>query len=236
MPCRTLDCPPFVSKLRLGWYNDWARLPAIIGETEEPQIPAQYYLGQADNWQSDTRLRPVEVVVCTATGIFAGRTYRLDRQRLLDALNQGLGTKGSPMGRDFIPLTQVEVCFPDGRRESLTSTFIRKANILFVGEKNKGQVALPTDKEGKQRPHWREKRPIGTEVHVPSYFIVGNMHSEIWQELLETLDSDERFLPLTNVRISPDLATGDSRFDFVAINKDQINYLGQSPEDRSSHL
>jgi len=41
----------------------------------------------------------------------------------------------------------------------MTSTFIRKANILFVGEKNKGQGDLPTDKEDKKRPHWREKRP-----------------------------------------------------------------------------
>jgi hypothetical protein len=197
------------------------------------------YLEQPDSgWRSDTRLRPVEVVVCTTTGIFAGRTYRLDRQRLLDALNQGLAPKGSPIGRDFMPLTQVEVWSPDGSKASLASTFVGKTNILFVGEKNKGQGSLPTDGGDQRGPRWREKKPAGTEVHVSSYIIVGNMHTETWQELLETLDSNERFLPLTNARISPELAIGDSEFDFVAINKAQISYVGQPPVDplRSSGL
>jgi hypothetical protein len=64
------------------------------------------------------------------------------------------------------------------------------------------------------------------------------MHTEVWQELLEILDSEERFLPLTGVRVSPALATGDSEFDFVAVNKARIDYLGQPPVDplRSSGL
>ena len=181
------------------------------------------------SWRSDTRLRPVEVVVCTTTGTFSGLTYRLDRQRLLDALNQGLAPKGSSIGRDFLPLTQVEVCSPDGTTASLESTFVGKANILFVGERNKGQVS-PSAEGGDQRgTHWREKKPVATEVRVSSYVIVGNMHTEVWQELLEILDSEERFLPLTCVRISPALATGESEFDFVAINKARIDYLGQPP-------
>jgi hypothetical protein len=55
------------------------------------------------------------------------------------------------------------------------------------------------------------------------------MHTEAWQELLEILDSEERFLPLTGVRITPALATGDAEFDFVAVNKARIDYLGQPP-------
>jgi hypothetical protein len=190
------------------------------------------YSGRADSiWQSDTRLRPVEVVVCTTTGTFAGRTYRLDYQRLLDALNQGLAPKGVPFGRDFMPLTQVEVSSPDGSKSSLASTFVGKTNILFVGETNKGQGNVSKDGGDGRGPRWREKKPVSTEVHVSSRIIVGDMHTETWQELLEILDSDGRFLPLTSVRISPGLATGDSEFDFVAVNKAQIDYLGQPPVD-----
>jgi hypothetical protein len=70
---------------------------------------------------------------------------------------------------------------------------------------------------------------VATEVRVSSYVIVGSMHTEAWQELLEILDSEERFLPLTGVRITPALATGDAEFDFVAVNKARIDYLGQPP-------
>ena len=197
------------------------------------------YLEPPDSsWRSDTRLRPVEVVVCTTTGTFSGRTYRLDRQRLLDALNQGFSPKGSPIGRDFMPLTQVEVCSPDGSTASLESTFVGKANILFVGERTEGQATSSPEGGDQRGSRWREKKPVPTEVRVSSYVIVGNMHTEVWQELLEILDSEERFLPLTGVRITPALATGDSEFDFVAVNKARIDYLGQPPVDplRSSGL
>jgi len=173
----------------------------------------------------------VEVVVCTNIGTFVGRTYRLDRQRLLDGLNQGLAPKGASIGRDFIPLTQVERWSPDGSRTSLATAFVGKANILFICEKNKGQGKSSTDTSDEQRPQWMEKKPVGTEVHVSSYAIVGSMHTGIWQELLEILDGEERFLPLTKVRISPGLATGEFEFDFAAINKAQIDYLGQAPVD-----
>ncbi len=195
---------------------------------EGPQKWDRSCLEPADtSWRSDTRLRPVEVVVCTTTGTFSGRTYRLDRQRLLDALNQGLAPRGSSIGRDFLPLTQVEVCSPDGSKASLESTFVGKANIIFVGERG-GQPADGGDQRGSQ---WREKKPVPTEVRTSSYVIVGSMHTEVWQELLEILDSEERFLPLTGVRITPALATGDADFEFVAVNKARIDYLGQPPID-----
>ena len=181
------------------------------------------------SWRTDTRLRPVEVVVCSTIGTFAGLTYRLDRQRLLDALNQGFAPKGSSIGRDFMPLTQAEVYSPDGSKASKATAFVGKVNILFVGEKNGGQGNSSADKRDQSGPLWKEKKPVGTEVYVSSYTLVGNMHTGMWQELLEILDSEERFLPLTNVRISPGLATGDSEFSFVAINKAQIEYLGQAP-------
>jgi hypothetical protein len=58
----------------------------------------------------------------------------------------------------------------------------------------------------------------------------GNVHVDVWEELLETLDRDQRFMPLTDVRIRPALPGGASAFDFVAVNKDQVAYLGESPK------
>jgi hypothetical protein len=50
----------------------------------------------------------------------------------------------------------------------------------------------------------------------------------VWQELLHALDGDAKFLPLTNVAVWPELPDGEARFDFVAVNKDQVVYLGES--------
>ena len=131
------------------------------------------------------------------------------------------------VGSDFLPLTEVEVLFPDKSKEHMASTYVRKTNILLVAEKSGGQPEA-VDVKGTPRVYpMREKKPIGVEVYMSLYTLVGSMHGEMWQQLLDTLNRDERFLPLTNVNISPPLATGESRFDFVAINKDQIFYVGE---------
>jgi predicted amidohydrolase YtcJ len=56
------------------------------------------------------------------------------------------------------------------------------------------------------------------------------MHVGLWQELAQALDGDNRFLPMTDVVISPSLISGESTFAFVAINKDQIVHIGELSE------
>lgn len=178
----------------------------------------------AGDWKSDPRLRKVAVVVCTANRTFSGHTFRLQQQRLLDVLNK----KALRVGRDFMPLMDVEVFFPDGRSVRRSSTYIRKASILLVAERSEEQSELSDAGEKRRATAVRRKKPLATEVHMPLYILEGQMHGEMWQELLDTLDGEETFVPLTNVVISPALATGESRFDFVAVNKDQITYVGET--------
>jgi hypothetical protein len=176
------------------------------------------------DWKSDPRLRRVPVVVCTATCTFAGHTYRLQQQRLLDVLNK----KALRVGRDFVPLAEVQLFFPDGRTLHRTSTYVRKASVLFVAEGSEVRPELPDGGEKRIKSVIRKKKPIAAEIHMPLYVLSGEMHGEMWQELLGTLDGDETFIPLTNVEVSPPLATGESRFAFVAVNKNQTTYIGES--------
>ena len=178
----------------------------------------------AGDWKSDPRLRKVAVVVCTANRTFSGHTYRLQQQRLLDVLNK----KALRVGRDFVPLVDVEVFFPDGRSVRRASTYIRKASIILVAEKEEGQPELSDAGEKRRATVVRRKKPLAVEVHMPLYVLEGQMHGEMWQELLDTLDGDDPFVPLTNVVVSPALATGESRFAFVAVNRDQITYVGET--------
>ena len=183
-------------------------------------------------WQGDPRLSKAPVVVCTISGTYSGLTYRLADQRLLDALNEGFYSKALRMGRDFVPLTDVQACFPTGTRAQMASryrsTYIRKANIFFVGELSRRQSETEVESRQKQRAlRTRAKKTIDAEIHISPYILKGQMYAEVWQELLHALDGDAKFLPLTNVTVWPELPSGEARFDFVAVNKDQVVYLGE---------
>jgi len=122
-----------------------------------------------------------------------------------------------------MPLARVETCLSGQRSMAVADTYIRKANILFVC-----QVGLPDSVPFNEAPKvypMREKRPITAEVHLSSYALVGQTYGEMWQQLLDSLDRDESFLPLTNVTIRPALSNYESGFDFVAVNKDKITYV-----------
>jgi Family of unknown function (DUF6812) len=185
-------------------------------------------------WQGDTRLSKVPVVVCTISGTYSGLTYRLADQRLLDALNEGFSSRALRMGRDFVPLSDVQAYFPSGTRVQMASryrsTYIRKANIFFVGELSRRQDEISVASRETRSPlHTRAKKTIAAEIHISPYILKGQMYAEVWEELLHALDGDAKFLPLTNATVWPELPDGEGRFDFVAVNKDQVVYLGESP-------
>jgi len=179
------------------------------------------------SWQDDSRLRQEKVIVCTETCTFAGYAFRMHQQRLLDALNQSLAVGSLHAARNFMPLARVEAYLSDEREESVADTYIRKASILFVCQESvNGNGESETNDRLKVYP-MREKKPIRAEVHLSSYTLEGQMYGEMWQQLLDSLDRDETFLPITNANIRPALSNGESAFDFVAINKDQIIYVNQ---------
>jgi hypothetical protein len=193
-------------------------------------IDGQNSYRTARSWQDDAKLDKVEVVICTGSCTFVGHTYRSHQQRLLDALNKGFVADSSRIGRDFVPLTEAEVFFPDDRSEYLASTYITKANILLVAEKSGEQPQMPDIRDKPKNYLMRTKKPIEAEVCMPLYTLVGKMHGEVWQQLLDTITGDETFLPLTNVEISPELIKGESRFSFVAVNKARIVYVSELPK------
>ena len=176
------------------------------------------------NWSSDPDLRRVDVIVCTVAGTFVGHTYRSSRLRLLDALNKGFAARGARIGMDYIPMTEVEMYLPEGGKQPMASVHIRKTNVVFVCEKGGGQ---PDADAGKGAKVIVAKKPVGAKVYVAPYILVGRLHSAAWAELVTSLHHEEAFIPLTNVQLSPALPTGEVKFDFVAVNKDQVVYVGE---------
>jgi hypothetical protein len=178
----------------------------------------------ADGWRSDPDLRRVDVVVCTTAGTFVGHTYRSSRARLLDALNKGFAARGARIALDYIPLTEVEAHLPGGERGTMASAHIRKANVVLVAERRGGQPEGDSTKTGRVV---MAKKPVNATVRTTPYVLTGRLHSATWAELVTSLHHEETFVPMTKVTISPPLVTGETEFEFVAINKDQVIYVGE---------
>lgn len=177
------------------------------------------------DWHSDPDLRQVEVVVCTTAGTFVGHTYRSSRLRLLDSLNKGFAARGARIGVEYMPMTDVQMYSPEGGQQSMASVHIRKANVVLVAERGGGQPEGGQNKAGKVIV---AKKPVDAKVCMAPYVLVGRLHSAAWSELVTSLQQEDAFVPLTRVQISPPLVTGETAFDFVAVNKDQVVYVGET--------
>jgi len=181
------------------------------------------------DWRNDDGLRWVDAVVVILGCTLAATTHRMHRQRLLDVLNHNLLANSRRIGKEFVPLTEVEAFFSTGEKEHLASTHINKSSILFVAERSGGQP----DRGGVPQAEanlLRVKKALPARVDIPPYVLVGKMYAESEQGLVHVIDGEEMFLPMTDVFISPALPTGEWKFGFVAINKHQIIRVEESPE------
>jgi hypothetical protein len=177
---------------------------------------------------NDAKLKQVKVLVCTETCIFTGYTYCGSHQRLLDTLNQSVVANSMPLGKEFLPLTQVEVSTPKGEKKTTAETYIKKSSILFVGEMSEGESAISPNKDRPLIYPMRPKTPLSVEIHLPLYILTGQMYGEAWQQILDVVDRADKFIALTNVEAYRTSDHATSPFDFVAVNRDKIIYIGEA--------
>lgn len=179
------------------------------------------------NWWDDDKLKRVNAVVVILGCSLSATTYRGQQQRLLDVLNHSFLAHYHRIGKEFLPLTEVEAFFSTGEKEYLSSTHINKSSILFVAERSGGQPDRSPMPEG-EATLLRAKKAVPARVDIPPYVLVGRMHAELPEGLVHVIDGEEAFLPMTNVIISPPLPTGEWKFSFAAINKHQIVRIEES--------
>ena len=188
------------------------------------------------NLESDAKLKQVKVLVCTETCTLNGYTYCGNHQRLLDTLNQSAIANSMPLGKDFLPLTQVEVFLPTGETKITADANVRRSSILFVGEKSEGQTSLSQTNDRPIIYPMRAKTPLAAEIHLPLYILRGQMYGEAWQQILDVVDRAVKFLALTNVEVCRTLDNATSTFDFVAVNRDKIIYVCESSNSTEAPL
>ncbi|PPD58876.1 hypothetical protein [Dehalogenimonas etheniformans] len=169
-----------------------------------------------------TRFRSIKVFIYTTTGVFSGYTYCQYQQRLLDALNKGFMTSKLQSGSDFLPLFDLDVYSPGIPARHMDTVYVRKNNVLMVGESDS-----PVSGTSANAYPIRRKKTLQTVINLPQVSVKGNMYAEMWEELQDSLNRSDQFIPVTNVEIAPELPSGISRSSFVAVNKDHIVYVGK---------
>jgi len=178
--------------------------------------------------EGNANLKQIKVVACTEICTLTGYTYCLNHQRLLDVLNQDFISSSLPIGKDFMPLIDAELSFPNREREFMASINVSKASILFVGEKSEHETEKPEAEDEPKMYLAKAKNPIEAEIHMSSYTLTGQIYGQALQKLLDVVERADRFLPLTNVEIYPAPDNTASVFDFVAVNRDKIIYVCES--------
>ncbi|TFG45926.1 MAG: hypothetical protein E4H31_02075 [Dehalococcoidia bacterium] len=168
------------------------------------------------------KFRQVKVLIYTNSGIFLGLTLCQHQQRLLDALNKGFYSLKLHAFADFMPLFNVDYFESGAETRHMDTVYIRKNNILFVGE----QPTEPAPTQVGVYP-MRRKKPLQAIINLPQLSLTGNMHSEMWEELQEALNRTDQFIPVTDVDFDPPLQSDIKRLSFVAVNKDHIIYVGK---------
>jgi hypothetical protein len=172
--------------------------------------------------------RQFEVLVCTGTLAFTGTLSCDFSQRLIDALNEGMRTKTSAKVVGFLPLVNVTMTGTRGDGQKFPSIYIAKNNIVFVAQ---------VSGEGTEQPlrtyPFREKLPVVVMAYVArisgvQYRLDGRIYVDTWGQVIDTIESEARFIPLTQVEIEPALPGVGPRFDFVALNKEHIISICES--------
>lgn len=169
-----------------------------------------------------SKFRQVEVYIYTMNGIFIGSTLCQHQQRLLDALNKGFYSPKLQTFTDFMPVFNVVLKDNTESKQRMDTVYIRKSNILFVGEITPEHSAVQPNVYPVRR-----KKPLQAIINLPQISLRGNMHSEMWEELQEALNRSDQFIPTTDVSFNPPLLGNIKSFPFVAVNKDHIVYVGK---------
>jgi len=166
----------------------------------------------------------VKVQIHTPAHTCTGSVYCPRQQRLLDMLN---GLPGLlHVSNEFMPVSGVEIRYPDGKEATVQSAHINKANILFIREFGEGRKGLGGEVGHKPYPYV-PKPSVIVKLCIPLYTLTGQMHCTERRRVADVLNSEQRFIALTNVDICPSVGKSESGVRFVAVNKEQILSLAE---------
>jgi hypothetical protein len=173
--------------------------------------------------------RHFDILVCTGELVFSGSVRCDFSQRLIDALNEGIRAETRLKIRDFLTLSNVTVTDLNGGTTTSPLLHISKNNIIFVAQTESVTQGKPLTTHP-----FRQKLPVTITAYAAGaaarpYKMNGNIYVDTWGHITDTLETEERFVPLTHAEIDPAMPGNQSHFEFVALNKERIVSIGEMP-------
>jgi len=163
-----------------------------------------------------------KVQIYTPTHICTGYVSCPRQRRLLDLLN------GIPFNSDeFLLVSFAQMRFPDGTEAAVQSAHINKANILFLKEIGDEHRGLGSEAGHKVYPYMAKSTTKAVKLYMPLYTLTGQIQCTERRRVVDMLNSELRFLALTNVEICPLAGVSESGVNFVAVNKEQVLSLAE---------
>jgi len=163
-----------------------------------------------------------KVQIYTPAHICTGYVSCPRQRRLLDVLN------GIPFNSDEFSLVSfAQIRSPDGEEATMQTTHINKANILFLKEIGDEHRGLGGQVGPQPYPYVAKPTTKGVKLYMPLYTLTGQIQCTERRRVVDVLNSELRFLALTNVEICPVAGKSESGISFLAVNKGQILSLAE---------
>lgn len=141
--------------------------------------------------------------------------------RLSDVLNEGLAGE-CRYGGSFLDLTGVTIFGEGNFKERYTNLYIAKSTLHMV-ETPDGDVARGIGaKVGRKRHPFVRKSPMYVRLQLPNYTLTGNIHGASGQSVLDILNSELMFLPLTDAKMKEEGSDRWRSVAFLAVNRKEI--------------
>ena len=163
----------------------------------------------------------IAVTLYMQTEVLIGFIFQPHEQRLLDILNGTLLSPPESSGT-FLKLNDVTISHTYGKKGKLPNSYINKATIQLAATLDSDSARGIGAKVGPKPYPFVPKSPVRVSLLMPSYALIGSMHRASGQKIWHMLEENQRFLPLTDVKIRP-LTNGIWWTAlFVAVNREQI--------------
>ncbi|MFC1961870.1 hypothetical protein ACFLWN_02350 [Chloroflexota bacterium] len=169
-------------------------------------------------------LEKVRVMVCFDNYSIIGQTYYQAERRFLDMLNKDF-VMNKKRVTEFLIVTQALLVNQAGEKEQIASPcFVRKDSIVFIGTFDETRSTTSENINTYKAYPWREKNAMSAKmVFAGIYRLVGQIHSDPLVLPVHSIESKNKFMPMTNVRVISSLEPREISFDFVAVNKNHVS-------------
>ena len=171
-----------------------------------------------------TNLENVRVMICFDNFSIIGQTYYQAEQRFLDMLNKDFVIDKQRV-RDFLIVTKALLVNPGGESEQIPSPcFVSKDSIIFIGTFDETRSTTSENINTIKAYPWREKNVMSVKmVFAGKYRLVGQIHGDPMVLPVRYIESQNKFLPMTNVKVISSLEPSEISFDFAAVNRNHVS-------------